>query len=94
MKHEAGLECTIRKEGVGDREAWGRWWLEELEKGEGGALMCSCGEGKVMAWKENVQEVGFGASMEMLGGGDGERKGIRKRLGWRRREEEQRRRRS
>ena len=56
--------------------------------------MCSCGEGKVMAWKESVQEVGLGASMEMLGGGDGERKGIRKRLGWRRREEEERRRRS
>ena len=56
--------------------------------------MCSCGEGKVMAWKENVYEVGFGASMEMLGGGEGERKGIRKRLGWRRREEQQRRRRS
>ena len=32
MKHQAGLERTIRKEGVGDREAWGRWWLEEQEK--------------------------------------------------------------
>ena len=32
MKHQAGLERTIRKEGVGDREAWGRWWLEEMEK--------------------------------------------------------------
>ena len=32
MKHQAGLERTIRKQGVGDREAWGRWWLEELEK--------------------------------------------------------------
>ena len=42
-----------------------------------------------MAWKENVYEVGFGASMEMLGGGEGERKGIRKRLGWRRRKEQQ-----
>ena len=40
MKHEAGLECTIRKEGVGDREAWGRWWLEELEKEQGQGTMC------------------------------------------------------
>ena len=38
--------------------------------------MCSCGEGKVMAWKENVHEVGLGASMEMQGGGEGECKGI------------------
>ena len=40
MKHEAGLECTIRKEGVGDREAWGRWWLEELEKEQGQGTRC------------------------------------------------------
>ena len=32
MKHQAGLERTIRKEGVGDREAWGRWWMEEMGK--------------------------------------------------------------
>ena len=80
-------------------EEW-RWPWDEgagrrgCAEREGGALMCSCGEGKVMAWNENVYEVGSGASMEMLGGGEGERKGIRKRLGWRRREEEQRRRRS
>ena len=47
MKHEAGLECTIRKEGVGDREAWGRWWLEELEKKEGqGAEKRRCKGGR------------------------------------------------
>ena len=35
MKHKAGMERTIRKECVGDREEWGlwgRWWFEELEK--------------------------------------------------------------
>lgn len=68
MKHEAGLECTIRKEGVGDREAWGRWWLEELEKGEGGALMCSCGEGKVMTcWENGFAMIGC----PQAGGGGG-----------------------
>ena len=64
------------------REHQWRWPWDEgagrrgCAEREGGALMCSCGEGKVMAWKENVYEVGFGASMEMLGGGEGERKGI------------------
>ena len=53
MKHEAGLECTIRKEGVGDREAWGRWWLEELEKEQ--VQGATCGEEEVQGREKVVR---------------------------------------
>ena len=65
MKHEAGLERTIRKEGVGDREAWGRWWLEELEKEQGqGAEKRRCKGGR--RWCADVL-MRRGQSHDLLG---------------------------
>ena len=65
MTHEAGLERTIRKEGMGDREAWGRWWLEELETKEGqGAEKRRCKGGR--RWWGDVV-MGRGQSHDLLG---------------------------
>ena len=65
MTHEAGLERTIRKEGMGDREAWGRWWLEELETEERhGAEKRRCKGGR--RWWGDVV-MGRGQSHDLLG---------------------------